>query len=215
MLKLTTIISCYLLLSITTVSAQTISLENLLDEVRTFGKKEQTINQQRERIFKRNLQEQKNLLQTSEIRLQKNQELQNTLKKKFDNNEKNLTQLTTQLNQRSGYLGEVFGVAKQTASELQTILQDSLSSADNPKRFHALDFAESKAIPTLQELETLWYQLQLEMTASSQIKTFKTTIIDINGVPKNTSIIRFGSFTAATIEGKFLKGIHHHQPLKI
>jgi biopolymer transport protein ExbB len=172
--------------------------------VSVFSHSDQLKNQERERLFRLALAEKDNVLKQSQQRVKQEEDKQERLKISFDDNEVSLTQLQVKLEQRTGTLGEVFGVAKEAALELKPMLKDSMTSADNLGRTAQLSFADSKRIPTLLELQFLSSQLQLEMAATGQIKQFETLIVSLDGVEKTQEVIRFGVFSAASMQGDYL-----------
>ncbi|MBY4678246.1 MotA/TolQ/ExbB proton channel family protein [Marinobacterium arenosum] len=189
------------------------SLDNLLNEVRQFQRQDGAENRSREQAFSKTLAEQQQLLSDSRARLERARQRQEQLKAQFDGNEAELQTLEERLRQRSGQLGEVFGVVKQHARELQGQLQDSLVSAQYPQRDQTLAFADSKRIPTLQELETLWYSLQQEMTESGRIQRFETELIAADGSRQRREVVRVGSFTAVAVDGSYLNYLPGGQQL--
>ncbi|MCP4595283.1 MotA/TolQ/ExbB proton channel family protein [Neptuniibacter sp.] len=186
------------------VLAETAPLRGLLNDVKQISNADSESNRKREAEFNADLGQQKRMLATSRQRLLAAEEEQENLKSQFDENDLKLAELESLLQQRSGQLGEVFGVAKEVAAELSPILLDSMTSADYPNRTDELAFAESKRVPELKDLQNLWYQLQLEMTASGEIKQFETAVTDINGLSEETTVLRVGPFAAATADGRFL-----------
>ena len=191
------------------------TLDGLLQEVRQFSASDRALNTQREQLFNGDLKQQEALLQQSKQRLSAAESEQERLKKAFDDNDLKLAEMEALIQQRSGQLGEVFGVAKEEATELRSLLDDSLTSADNPGRAAQLAFAESKRVPTLQELETLWYQLQLEMIASGQINRFEASVVASDGNAVTQPVVRFGLFAAATEQGEFLNWDMNQQTLTV
>jgi len=185
------------------VQAADTSLKGLLDEVKQFTEADKKTNHKREQLFDADLAEQQKLLEDSRKRLQLADEEQLRLKQSFDDNDSKLGELEALIQQRSGQLGEVFGVAKEEASELRSLLDDSLVSAENPGRSEQLDFADSRRVPTLKELEALWYQLQLEMTESGRISRFETQVVSAEGEQRTMSVVRFGLFAAATEQAQY------------
>ena len=65
-------------------------------------------------------------------------------------------------------------------------------------------FADSKRVPTVEDLEALWYQLQLEMTESGKITRFDAPVLAADGSTAVMPVVRFGMFTAATEQGQYL-----------
>ncbi|WP_372832536.1 MotA/TolQ/ExbB proton channel family protein [Pontibacterium sp.] len=191
------------------------TLDGLLQEVHQFSSADRELNKARERLFNADLNQQQALLTKSKHRLQAAEAEQARLKKAFDDNDLKLAEMEALIQQRAGQLGEVFGVAKEEADELRSLLEDSLSSADNPGRAAQLAFAESKRIPTLKELETLWYQLQLEMIASGEISRFDAPVVTEAGNAVSQPVVRFGLFAAATEQGEFLNWDVNQQVLAV
>ncbi|MCV5231745.1 hypothetical protein OFC56_31795, partial [Escherichia coli] len=72
-------------------------------------------NKEREAVFKRDRDQQAVLLQQARDELAAQQALGDQLKATFDENDKQLTELTETLRVRSGTLGEMFGVVRKCA----------------------------------------------------------------------------------------------------
>ena len=181
-----------------------ITLQDLLQEIRHFSAADRALNQKREKLFNDDFKDQQELLEKSQQRLQAAEAQQQRLKKIFDENDLKLAEKEALIQQRAGQLGEVFGVAKETAAELSLLLDDSLASADNPGRTSQLMFADSKRVPSLKELETVWYQLQLEMIESGKISHFEAPVVVADGHTVLQPVVRFGLFSAATKRGEYL-----------
>lgn len=159
---------------------------------------------ERERLAKLERNEQKALLKQSEQRLAQAERKQTELKQRFDDNDDKLAELETLLTQRSGALGEVFGVAKESALELRPMLQDSLTNADNLGREQALAFAQSKRVPTIADFETLLNTLLGEMQATGEVSAFKARVVDVSGQEVEQDVLRFGVFSALNAKGEYL-----------
>jgi biopolymer transport protein ExbB len=179
-------------------------LQKLLDDVEKISQSDLNKNRLREAKFMADLNKQQALLEQSRLRLKAAELRQSELKTEFDNNDIELSQLEALLRQRSGQLGEVFGVAKEVALDLAPMLQDSMTSAEHKNRGDILAFAESKRVPELKDLQNLWYQQQLEMTLLGEVKQFESDIINSEGLPESANVLRIGPFTAVTADGRFL-----------
>jgi len=190
-------------------------LNGLLQEVRQFSAADKAINRQRESLFDSDLKQQHLLLEQSKRRLRAAETEQERLKNAFDTNDLRLAEMESLIQQRAGQLGEVFGVAKEEAGELRSLLEDSLASAEHPGRIAELTFADSKRVPTLRELETLWYQLQLEMTESGRISRFEAPVVAANGQSTSQNVVRLGLFSAATEQGEYLNWDMRQQVLTV
>jgi len=192
------------LIASTPVLAESVPLRGLLNNVQQLKNADTAVNRKREAKFNADLNKQKQLLAQSRQRLKNAESEQERLKEAFDENDMQLAELESLLTQRTGQLGEVFGVAKEVAAELRPLLLESITSADNPNRTPDLAFADSKRLPELKDLQNLWYQLQLEMTVTGEIRQFEADITNGNGISETTKVVRIGSFAAATADGRFL-----------
>ena len=92
------------------------------------------------------------------------------LSTEFDNNEKEINEVTTLLKQREGNLGELFGVTRQVAGDTANVMEQSIISAQYPDREEFLrSLASAKTLPSITELERLWFEMQREMTATGDV----------------------------------------------
>jgi biopolymer transport protein ExbB len=130
----------------------------------------------------------------------------------YQANELRISNLNQELRDKATALGlaELFGLARQAANDNSSILQQSLITTQFPTPPGELprdewmrQFAASTAAPTAAELERLWIEIQREMTASGQVAKYRTTIIQPNGEPVESEVIRIGPFTAIA-DGQFL-----------
>ena len=193
------------LLTIDFVSAEHLDLDQLLREVKKIQGQEGKINREREAQFLAQKNKQQQLLSTAKAALAKQESLSQQLSAQLEVNETELSKLETQLKERSGILGELFGVARQAAGDLQADLNNSIISAEFPDRSKTLaKIANSKALPTIDQLESLWFTLQQEMTESGKVVHYKTEILTASGDPKEAEVIRIGTFNALA-DGKYLK----------
>jgi biopolymer transport protein ExbB len=81
---------------------------------------------------------------------------------------------------------------------------NSLLSAQYPGRdqfFSSL--AKAKSLPSLEQLERLWFEIQREMTESGRVVRFDAKIVDANGTSADAEVVRIGSFLAMS-DGRYL-----------
>ncbi|MCD2449693.1 MotA/TolQ/ExbB proton channel family protein [Methylicorpusculum oleiharenae] len=191
--------------SVSTVSADPLALDQLLNEVKRNQGIEGKINQEREARFLAEKAKQQSLLAGARADLSTQERLSAQLKQQLEANEQALNQLQTELDNRSGILKELSGVAKQAAGDLKADFENSLISAQFPGRTEKLaEMATSKALPSLEQLESLWFFLQQEMTESGKIVRFNKTILTGSGEPREAQVVRIGSFNAVT-DGQYLR----------
>lgn len=126
------------------------------------------------------------------------------LKGQFDGNEDRLAELATQLDRRIGDLGELFGVFRQTADDVQTLLFDSLITLEHPeRRAEAAALAESAEVPTIPQMRALWRLLMQEIAHSGQVSRFPAEIIEPAGGAYSAQAVRVGLFNVVA-DGKYL-----------
>ncbi len=183
-------------------------LQQLLQQVRSQVVADQQVDAERLSEFRADNARQQALLEQAKARLAAAEAEQEALKAAFQVNEDLLTEQGEALRERSGQLGEVFGVVKQQAQELKGLVDDSMVSAQYPERAQLLAFADRKRIPTLNELEGLWFLLQQEMTATGEVTGFTAPVIQADGVRGDAEVLRVGPFTALTEQGYYLNYVN-------
>jgi len=191
--------------AIQTAFAEHLNLDQLLKEVKNSQGIEAKINKTREAEFLTKKNQQQALLKSALATLAKQEKTSRQLKTHLDNNEEQLSSLETELKNKSGVLGELFGVARQAAGDLKADLEDSLVSAQFPNRDEKLNaITQSKALPTIEQLESLWFTLQHEMTESGKVVYYNTQVEQASGKPHNAKVIRIGTFNTLA-NGEYLQ----------
>jgi biopolymer transport protein ExbB len=180
------------------------SLEELLEQTRNRRTIEAQANAAREREFLENREKQAQLLAEARRARDAAEARAQRLSAQFDANELRLAELDELLTQRLGSLGELFGVVRQVAGDGSAIMYNSLLSAQYPERdeFFA-GLGKARSLPSIEELERLWFEIQREMTESGRVVRFKTTIIDADGAPREADVVRIGGFIAMS-DGRYL-----------
>lgn len=202
-MKILIIVSLFFL-NVQSSMAGHLNLDELLHSVKQTQSTEAQKNQTREHQFLSEKNQQQQKLATVLSTLKKQKKLSKQLKTHLEQNEVLLSQFETDLKSRSGDLGELFGVARQAAGDLQVDLKQSLVSAQYPSRGESLEqMAHSKALPTIEQLRALWFTLQQEMTESGKVVHFNTQI-QVGGVLQQAKVIRIGTFNALA-DGEYLE----------
>jgi biopolymer transport protein ExbB len=194
------------------VSAQeqkALSMEELLRQVergRVLDNKENTAREDR---FKKAKSEQQNMLRDAEREKTNEENRSQRLEDEFEANELEIEQLTETLNERLGALKELFGVMQQVSGDARVRFDNSLTNIQYPDRAQFLEALAKKIggsakLPSLEEVERLWFELQREMTASGEIARFTTNVISQDGTEGNLEVVRVGVFNIVT-DGKYLK----------
>ena len=181
------------------------TLDELLNQVRNARAEAQQRNKQREADFIRQRDQQRALVNQSRAELATEETTSTRLQQQFEGNERELTELNTQLQARLGNLGEVFGVVRQVAADTKGVVDNSIVSSQFQGRGElAAKLAQSKALPSIDELRGLWLTLQEEMTETGKVARFKATVVTIDGAQTQADVVRVGAFNAV-YEDKFLR----------
>jgi biopolymer transport protein ExbB len=183
-------------------AAQT--LDELLESVKNARAEEAKANEARIKEFERARDQQAKLLADAMRERDAAEARSESLSKQYDANELHIAELSNMLKQREGNLGEVFGVTRQVAGDVSSALSQSLISAQFPNRHEFLSqLAGAKALPSIAELERLWFEMQREMTETGRVARFKTRIAEPEGQAHDAEVVRIGPFTA-TSEDRYL-----------
>jgi biopolymer transport protein ExbB len=178
------------------------SLDELLEQTRLARARQAEVNAQRERDFLSRREQQASLLAEAKRARDAAEARSKRLSAQFDANEIELAEREELLTQRLGNLGELFGVVRQVAGDGSSIMYNSLLSAQFPGRdeFFA-GLGKAKSLPSIDELERLWFEIQREMTESGRVVRWSTTIVDASGQPVEAEVVRIGGFIAMSDRG--------------
>ncbi len=187
-----------------TANLKPTSLQDLLKMVKAGWQEENVAIKKRESEFLAAKGKRKDLLKKAKLKLASLQKQAAAMERRFEENEATMARLEDTLQARLGTMGELFGVVRQAAGEAKAHLDASMTSSEFPGRGKKLQpLTQSKALPSLDQLETLWYLYQQEMVESGRIVKFRGKLINKDGEEEEADIIRVGVFTALA-KGKYL-----------
>jgi len=196
-----------------TLAAAPGNLAELLEQTSTARQREAKANEDREQKFLTERNKQAALLADARAVLSEQQKRSAFLSSSFDANEKKLTDLQSQLDSRAGNLGEMFGVVRQVANDFSSVVHNSIISAQFPDRGEFVTkLAGSKSLPSMQDLERFWFELQREMTETGNIAKFRTKVVTPKGEAVEAMVVRVGPFNA-TADGNYLSYLPSQQQL--
>ncbi|CAM4349777.1 MotA/TolQ/ExbB proton channel family protein [Vibrio agarivorans] len=180
------------------------NMSELLSEVKSQSIIESKESKAREAEFLSDRNQQATLLEQARVKLAAETARGDALKATFDSNDQLLTELTETLRQRSGTLGEMFGVLRQYAGEFKGLFNASQNSVQYPEREALLTkLAESKALPSTQELEAFWYTILQQVVASGETNTTQATVVLGEGTEVTSDVTLIGEFNAIA-NGKYV-----------
>ncbi|EAS63072.1 MotA/TolQ/ExbB proton channel family protein [Photobacterium angustum] len=180
------------------------NLNELLKSVKSESIVESKENKAREAEFLSDKNKQAALLQQAKAKLQAATEQGDQLKATFDDNDKQLTELTETLRVRSGTLGEMFGVVRQYAGEFKGLFHASQNAVQFPERDALLTkLAESKELPSTEELESFWHTILQQIIVSGETSTTPATVVYGEGKEATADVTLVGEFNAIA-DGKYV-----------
>ena len=129
------------------------NLDELLEQTRSARVSEQKANEEREKKFLAERNKQSELVTAARAALATERQRSASLQSAYDGNEKKLTEMQAQLEQKAGNLGEMFGVVRQVANDFSSVVHNSIISAEFPDREDFVaKLAASKSLPSMTEL---------------------------------------------------------------
>ena len=186
-----------------------INLDQLLQQLQQGQFSQSEENQAREARFRQQEAQQKQILEDAIEQRNQLEQLASDLETEFEGNETQLANLEENLTQSMGSLKELFGVLQQVTSDASGKFQNSVVSAQFPGRAEQLtELAEkigsSSKLPTIEEIETVWFALQQEMTESGKIAEFEAMVTEADGEKETQDVVRVGTFNLVA-DGKYLE----------
>ncbi len=195
-----------------TVSAQDKprSLDQLLRLVQQGKTSEARQNGKREAEFKQAKNRQAALLSQAKQTRVNEENRSARLEKNFEENEVSVATKQAALKEKLGSLTELFGHITSASGDLRANLETSLTSVQYPGREVFLDGLVEKMsgndkLPSIEEIERLWFELQREAVETGRIVKFSTEVSKPNGDTSTTDVVRIGSFNIVSADGQYLK----------
>jgi biopolymer transport protein ExbB len=193
----------------TAYAAQAVSLDELLQQVKSGRIKDADENKKRIAEFQRARGQQQQLLRNMEAEQVRQEQLSVQLENTFEANDAQIIDLERALQERLGELKELFGVLQQAAGDARGNFDTSVTQIQFPDRGEWLtQFAQKMGsttrMPTLEEIERIWFELQREMTESARVAKLNTTVINANGEEEQRDVVRVGLFNVVS-DGRYLE----------
>jgi biopolymer transport protein ExbB len=180
------------------------TLDQLLEQTRSARAQRAQVHAEREKRFLADREQQARLLEEARRERDAEEARGRDLSAQFDANEQKLKELESLLKTREGNLGELFGVTRQVAGDVSSVVLSSLTTARFPDRDEFLaKLAKAKSLPSIVELEQLWFEMQREMTESGRVARFDTQVVTAEGTPADRKVVTIGSFIGMS-NGEFL-----------
>ncbi len=184
------------------------SLDELLRLVEQGRARDSEEARQREQEFQAQRGEQERLLREARERQTSEENRSATLESNFEDNEREIAELTQQLNESLGELRELFGVVQIVAGDAASNFENSLTSVQYPdRRAFLLDLVESMGrtsrIASVDEIERLWFEMQREATELGRVIRSPMEVTAVDGQRETTDVVRVGAFNLVA-DGRYL-----------
>lgn len=185
------------------------NLDELLEIVRQ-GKVNETAEfRQREQEFQNSQDRQAGLLADAKAQQRAEERRSDKLENQFQVNDAQLAELETEFTNELGALKEVLGVLTMVAGDARSQMEQSLTTTQFEGRDEFITTLIQKTssgtqLPSIEEIERLWYEVQREMTEQGRVVTYDRSVKMTDGSEEVIPVTRVGVFNLATA-GKYLK----------
>ena len=190
-------------------AAQAVSLDELLQQVKQGRIKDAAENQKRIEDFQKDRSRQQQLVREMEAEKTRQENLSQQLEDTFEVNDAAIIDLERALQERLGELKELFGVLQQAAGDARGNFDTAGTQIPFPGRGEwltefGLKMCSTTRMPTLEEIERIWFELQREMTESAKVTRINTTVVNANGEEEQREVVRVGLFNVVS-DGNYLE----------
>ncbi len=197
-----------LALSVSVQAQEALSLDELLDLVEQGAVRDNEEMRTREAAFREARGQQQRLLAQANAEKAAEERRSQRLENAYGENERRIAALKQTRDERLGALKELFGVTQQVAGDARSKFESSVTNVQYPDRSQFLTDLVDKLgsgieLPSVEEMERLWWELQREMTESSKVVRFNADVITLDGQREPTEVVRVGLFNIVS-DGKYL-----------
>ena len=178
------------------------NLDKLLELVKEGKTKEQSENTKREAEFKAARDQQDQILKAEQRELARQERIADQLEEEFRKNQEKLRIAEEAYLKQLGSLNELFGHMQSITTDSRVTFESSLTAAefgkDREKFLGDLTqkMGESTELPTIEEIERVWYEIMREMKATGEVSRFTATVINVDGTQTECDVVRVGVYNA-------------------
>jgi biopolymer transport protein ExbB len=163
----------------------------------------------REASFKSDQRKQAQLLKQAQNTKAAEERRSDRLEQNIRDNDVILAGLREQRDKRLGSLKELFGHLTGAAGDIRANLNQSIVSAQIPGRTEFLDeliakMSSDTRLPSIEDIEKLWYEQQREMIESARIVKFNRSVLLANGEQAEMEVVRVGTYNLMA-DGMYLE----------
>jgi len=185
------------------------TLDELLQMIETSSISETADYRKREAAFKSDQRKQAQLLKKAQNTKVAEERRSDRLEQNIRDNDARIINLREQRDKRLGSLKELFGHLTGAAGDIRANLNQSIVSAQIPGRTEFLDelidkMSSDTRLPSIEDIEKLWYEQQREMVESSRVVRFNRSVLMTNGEQAEMEVIRVGTYNLVS-DGMYLE----------
>jgi len=189
-----------MLSSVATVQAEPLNIDELLSLVKSGQAKDDKEFQQRMTRFQNSKAAQERLLDEAKAERTRLEGISAQNEATFAENETKITEAQERLTNRLGSLKEMFGVLQQVAGDTKAVFEGSVITSEvaTDRQQFLTDLIKtagsSSALPSMADLERLWFEMQQEMTFSGRVAKYDAEVVMPSGETVNKPVVRVGGF---------------------
>ena len=185
------------------------TLDELLLMIQNSKLSESEDYRQREAEFKRDQRKQAAQLAQAKKTPAAEERRSDRLEQEIRENDLKLAALREQRDKRLGSLKELFGHLTGAAGDIRATLNQSVVSAQIPGRTEFLDelidkMSSDTRLPSIEDIEKLWYEQQREMVESGRVVKFNRTVLLADGSQQEMEVVRIGTYNLVA-DGMYLE----------
>ena len=174
---------------------EALDTHELLQQVKEGRSRDAAENKRREAEFQAEKASQEAKIQQVQDEIERLEARSVELEKLFNENELVIDEKRKLRDERLGSLKELFGHLTGAAGDMRSRFQSSITTSQYPGREKFLSELIKKMnsdtdLPSLDEINRIWFELHREMTAAGDIVKYRTTV----GTDANREVVRIGLF---------------------
>jgi biopolymer transport protein ExbB len=175
------------------------SMAELLKQIQQGQARDSQEARQREAEFNQDRNQQQNLLNRARAERTRQENESARLEQAFEDNQARIVAARAALDERLGALKELFGVLQTVSGDTQGRFNASLTNLQYPERENFLvalgsKMASATELAQIEDIETLWFELQREITESGRVVRFNHLVTRADGTQEEMEVVRVGSF---------------------
>ena len=178
------------------------NLDMLLELVKEGKSKEQAENDRREDEFIASRNRQGEILAAEQRELARQERIADELEEIFIANQEKLRIAEEAYLKQLGSLNELFGHMQSISTDSRVTFETPLTAAEFGKERETFlgdltsKMGESTELPTILEIERVWYEIMREMKATGEVVRFNTNVINVDGSQAECDVVRIGVYNA-------------------